>query len=146
MSARHNVSIRLARNKAEIGKAFKIREIVFMKEQRVSKRLESDGLDATSKHVLLFLDDEAVGAARVRFEGKTARLERMSILKPFRGRGLGKALMKYLINYSRRHGSKEAVIHAQYYLKDFYSSLGFAKKGKPFQEARIKHIKMVRAL
>jgi predicted GNAT family N-acyltransferase len=37
-------------------------------------------------------------------------------------------------------------MHAQYYLKQFYSLLGFAAEGRPFQEARMKHIQMVRAL
>ena len=146
MKLHPHISIRLARNKGELEKAFKIREIVFINEQHVSRRLERDWLDGTSKHVLLFLGGKAVGAARVRFEGKTARLQRMAILKQFRGRGLGKALVRHLLSYGRRHGAKNAVIHAQYYLKEFYSGLGFVGKGKPFQEACIQHIQMVRAL
>jgi ElaA protein len=34
-------------------------------------------------------------------------------------------------------------MNAQYYLLEYYRKLGFKPKGKPFDEAGIKHIKMV---
>lgn len=141
-SSRGLIAIRLARNTGETGHAFRIRRIVFMNEQGVSSRLEYDGFDAGSKHVLLFYRSKPVGAARIRANGNAAKLERIAILKSYRGKGLGKALTKWLMAYCRRKGFGVVRIHAQYCLKEFYRNLGFSPRGKIFKEAGIRHVEM----
>lgn len=49
--------------------------------------------------------DQVVGSGAVRrYEGNTAEIKRVWLLKPYRGRGLGKALMQRLIDFSQQSG------------------------------------------
>ena len=137
-----NMKIRLAKNKKELEDIFRIREIVFIKGQRVPRKRERDEFDKSAKHVIVFYNKKPIGCARVRFVHKKAKLERIALLKEYRNKGLGKMIMDYLINYCRKKKSKEIVLNSQYYIKDFYRKCGFKTRGKIFMDAGIKHIEM----
>ena len=76
-----NLKVRLIKNKKELGKVLKMREIVFIKEQNVPKDVEKDKLDKVAKHVIVLYKNKPIGCARIRFIGKKAKLERIAILK-----------------------------------------------------------------
>ena len=137
-----HIKIKIAENEKEIKQIFKIREIVFAKEQRVPRSIESDKFDKTSKHVIVNYKGKPIGCARVRFVNGNAKLERIAVLKSSRGKGIGKSIMNYLVNYCKDKRAKGVYMNAQYYLKDYYKKFGFKPKGKPFMEAGITHIKM----
>ena len=66
-------------------KAFKIRNLVFCEEQKVSKKIEFDGLDEFSNHYLAIINELPVGTARIREEKTgTFKIERMAVLKEYR--------------------------------------------------------------
>jgi len=136
------IQIIITTDKAEIDKALKIREEVFVKGQNVSKELEIDGLDDSSEHVLLYYNNKPTGTARIRYNDNKMRLERIAILDLARGKGLGIKLMEYLVKYAKEKKVKEIYMHAQYYLLDFYSKFGFKPRGDIFYEANIKHVEM----
>ena len=121
---------------------FKIRENVVIKVQNVPEKREKDELDKTAKHVIVIYKNKQIGCARIRFINKKAKLERIALLKKFRSKGFGKAIMDYLINYCKKKKVKEINLHSQYYIKDFYKSCGFKQRGKIFMDAGIKHIDM----
>lgn len=141
-------SIRLTKSKKEFEEVLKIRKIVFVKGQKVPVDIEIDGLDDKSKHVIVKYEDKTIGTARIRFFDNKSKIERLAILKKYRGKGLGerekKKTFQYVINYCKRKKKKinEIVIHAQYYLKNFYLKFGFKARGKKFKEAGIDHIEM----
>ncbi len=137
-----DLEVRLIKNKKEMQAVLKVREIVFIKEQKVPRHLDLDGLDKEARHVLVSYKNRPVGCARIRFIGKKAKLERLALLKRYRGMGFGKAITEYLISYCKKKKVKEIILHSQYYLKDFYGKLGFKPRGKTFMEAGIKHIEM----
>lgn len=137
-----DLKIRLIRNRKELEEVFKIREIVFIKGQNVPRVLEMDSFDRSASHVIVFKNNRTIGCARIRFTGNKAKLERIAILKRYRGKGLGKKLVDYLIKYCKKRGVGTIILHSQYYLKDFYKSCGFKARGNPFIEAKIKHIEM----
>ena len=136
--------IRLVRNKQELRDVFAIREAVFMREQHVSAALEWDGLDDTTKHVILFFRRKPVGCARIRFVHKKIKLERIAILKGYRGLGLGRKIMNYLLRYCARRPEREIILHAQVAVVPFYEKFGFRRRGKEFLDARIPHVEMYR--
>ena len=140
--AKNNLKIRLIKNKNDLDRVLRIRKIVFIKEQKVPEELEIDGLDKMAKHVIVLYKNKVIGCTRIRFIGKKAKLERISLLKHCRGKGFGKFLMEFLINYCKNNKAKTIVMNAQFYLKDYYSRFGFKPKGKSFMEAGIKHIEM----
>jgi ElaA protein len=62
-----------------------------------------------------------------------------------RGTGIGKELMKRSINECYRlFGAQPIKIGAQYYLKQFYGSLGFEQVSEIYLEDGIEHIYMVK--
>jgi predicted GNAT family N-acyltransferase len=137
-----DLKIRLMQNKKDLEHILKIREIVFIKGQKVPKHRERDNLDSSAKQVLVLYKNNPVGCARIRFIGRKAKLESIALLKRYRGRGFGIFMMGYLINYCRKKKIKEIVLHSQCYIQDFYNNCGFKPRGKVFMDAGIRHIEM----
>lgn len=143
-----NIKIRLTRNKKELENVLNLRKTIFIRGQNVPASRELDGLDHCSKHVIIFLNQPGqsvpIGCARIRIIGKTAKLERIGILKKYRSKGIGLLLMKYLYRYCKLRNMRKIELHSQEYVKRFYAKLGFKTKGKTFMDAGIRHIKMER--
>jgi len=136
------ISVRVARTRDEIERAFAVREEVFIRGQRVPRSIEMDGRDGESRHFLAYYRGKLAGCARIRFIGKKAKLERIAVRKPYRRRGLGRAITARLVSYARRQGAREALMHAQCQAGDFYEKCGFSPCGDVFLEAGMKHRKM----
>jgi cystathionine beta-lyase len=127
-----------------LARALEIREKVFIQGQNVPRHIEIDGLDDQAVHYLLFLKGLPVGTARTRTIDQAVKIERLAILPVCQRQGLGKTLMARIIKDSLKAAPKEIVLHAQFHLADFYSGLGFKKRGKIFYDAGIRHIEMYR--
>ena len=125
-------------------KAFEIRNLVFCKEQKVSKKIEFDGLDQFCDHYIAKINELPIGTARVREQTRgTFKIERMAVLKPYRKKGVGKAIIKEILkNYLNLGKINKLVLNSQIEAKDFYKKFGFVEVGEEFIEANILHIKM----
>jgi predicted GNAT family N-acyltransferase len=130
-------------NNKEYNQTIKIREIVFIMEQNVSKELEMDQFDKESEHFIAYLNNNPIGCARIRKVYDYVKLERIAILKEYRGNGFGRELTNFLINYCNKKGFNEIHINSQIYVSNFYEKLGFKKIGEKFLEANIEHIEMI---
>jgi predicted GNAT family N-acyltransferase len=124
-----------------------IRTVVFIEEQRCAPDEEWDGFDDTSRHLLGWLGDTPIGVARwrtVSHEGQAlAKLERFAILKPYRGRGFGRDLIVETMRDAQLAGFADYLVHAQAYLEDLYTNLGFERFGEAFVEADLPHVRMI---
>jgi predicted GNAT family N-acyltransferase len=116
-----------------------IREQVFMQEQSVPAELEWDGLDAEAKHLLLNIGQQPVACARLL---PTQHLGRMAVLPEWRGKGLGRRLMQYAIDYAQHHAWHAIHISAQIQVQGFYQRFGFAVTSEPYLDAGIWHCDM----
>lgn len=139
---KNDIQVRVAREKKEVGEAFRVRETVFINEQKVSREEEMDEHDGTATHVIAYYNDEVAGCGRIRFLGERAKLERLAILKEFRKKGVGRKVLEFMIAHSKEKGAVEAYGHAQLYARDFYEKCGFKARGGEFMEANIRHIEM----
>lgn len=138
----NNLEIKKVNNKDDLEKVIEIRKNVFIKEQNVPLDIEIDGLDSEAEHFIVYLDDEPIGCARVRVDNRIAKLERIAIIKRYRGKGFGKKLTKFLINYCREKNFNEIFLHSQTNVTEFYEKIGFKVRGEPFFEADIEHMEM----
>ena len=121
-----------------------IRETVFIHEQGVPVELEWDGLDSACAHVLAWNNrGEAIGTARMQQNGTIGR---MAVLKDWRGRGVGRALLQTLLDLATRRGLSRVTLSAQIHALGFYERAGFDVVGEPFIDAGIPHRKMVKEL
>lgn len=76
----------------------------------------------------------------------TGQIGRLAVLKPFRKRGVGGALLEAVLRSAKAAGMREVWMHAQTHAEGFYAAHGFAPEGERFMEAGIEHIMMRKAL
>ncbi len=119
--------------------AFCIRREVFIKEQNIAPEEEYDEYDLIAMHYLATINDKPVGTVRFLIEDTQGRIGRMAVLKTYRRRGIGRALLNRVIKEARLHGLEKLYLHAQLASLEFYRSSGFIPYGKPFNEADIPH-------
>ena len=118
-----------------------VREAVFVREQRVPVELEWDGLDDQCLHMLA--EDpqgNPIGTGRLLPDG---HIGRMAVLKEWRGRGVGAALLRALMEEGEKRGFRELALAAQVQAMSFYEKAGFVAEGEVFDEAGIPHRNMV---
>ena len=113
-----------------------IRFEVFVREQRVPAELEMDAMDAQCLHALAFHGQVAVGTGRLLPDG---HIGRMAVLREFRQRGIGGAMLKRLIEAARARGDREVALSAQVHALPFYRAHGFVEEGPQYEEAGIAH-------
>lgn len=124
-----------------------VRTEVFIDEQRVPEPEEWDGRDEDAVHVLAVAPDGTpIGTGRLLREGDTARVGRMAVRRPWRGRGVGDALLRALLDAARERGSRDAVLDSQLHAIPFYARHGFVAEGPRFLDAGIVHRRMRRSL
>ena len=116
--------------------AQRIRFAVFVQEQGVPAELEMDEMDERCLHALAFHEGQAIGTGRLLPDG---HIGRMAVLKPWRGRGVGAALLGRLVEAARRRGDGEALLSAQVHALGFYRAHGFVPYGAVYEEAGIPH-------
>jgi len=118
-----------------------IRETVFIHEQHVPVELEWDEFDANCLHMLA-LDSAGypIGTARLLPDG---HIGRMAVLKDWRGRSVGSALLLRLLAEARKRHLQQVIVNAQTYAAVFYARFGFQTAGEEFIDAGIPHVRMV---
>lgn len=122
---------------------FAIRTKVFVEEQHVPIDLELDEYEQEAVHFLASVDDEPAGVARMRWiDDRTAKAERVAVLIPFRGCGVGRELMLALEKYAKFEQATSVKLHAQLTAQSFYERLGYEAFGDNFLDAGIEHIAM----
>lgn len=114
-----------------------LRREVFVLEQAVPESLEMDGRDEECVHALAEdLAGMVIGTARLLPEG---RIGRVAVRQDWRGRGVGAALMRALMEAADSRGLPVLELHAQSWTVAFYEKLGFVAEGEEFEEAGILH-------
>ena len=121
--------------------AASIRSKVFVKEQKISSRIEFDGLDKDCQHYLVFDDNKAIATARWRKTEKGIKIERFAVLYEYRNEGVGKFMLQTMINDLDSLDTM-FYLHAQENVVKFYEKFGFKTEGSKFTEANIVHYKM----
>ncbi len=138
------IKVKFATWKKDRREIVKIRKTVFVKEQNVPEELDFDGLDENCSHVLAFVESQIpIGTARMLPDG---HIGRVAVLKKWRGLGVGKSLVKKLMEKAARLGLLEVYLNSQESAIGFYEKIGFRKKGKLFYEAGIPHLQMRKAI
>lgn len=131
---------------ADLDTAFSIRRTVFVEEQRVDEREEYDEYEIISRHFLAWSDGIPCGTARWRRTSNGVKMERFAVLKDYRGQGVGKALVRAVLDniFQQQPEPIESIyLHAQLSAILLYASFGFVTVGSQFEEAGIQHYKMV---
>lgn len=128
----------------DLAGAHAVRTAVFVDEQGVPAALERDALDASSRHVLATAaDGTPIGAGRIAPDG---RIGRLAVRSDWRGRGVGEAMLRALLDAARDAGLAQTYLHAQLQAMTLYARAGFVAEGVPYEEAGIAHRTMRRVV
>lgn len=123
---------------AELLKA--VREAVFIHEQHVPHDLEWDGMDETATHLLAQTQaGDAIGCARLIGDGSIGR---MAVVKPWRGLGVGHALLTQAVSIYQQLGITPITLSAQIHAIPFYEKFGFVCCSESYLDAGIQHVDM----
>lgn len=137
------IDVHIIENQQELETAFDIRRQVFMGEQGISEAEEFDGLDEKSTHYIANIAGTAAGSVRVRplkkNEGGDVKIERLCVLKDYRGFGVGRKMMERILKDIKANGHKTVLLYGQTHAVGFYQSFGFKPFGDEFLDARIPH-------
>lgn len=127
--------------------AVNIRYEVFVEEQKVPADVEIDELEDKSHHVVLYEDEQPMGTARIYHRGDGIyKIQRVAVLKNYRGKGIGVQLMKECeLQISKLRGTK-ITLGAQLQALSFYEKLGYTAEGAEFMDAGIPHREMTKML
>ena len=135
------------KTQAEREAAFAIRREVFIQEQGVPPHLERDEFDESSTHFVVYDDDKIVATARVQeLPSDIGIVERVCVIKSYRGLGLGVLIMKEIETFARQAELKRLKLTAQSYAVPFYEKLQYICTTPEFMDAGIPHRVMEKTL
>lgn len=137
-----NIEVKKCETDQEITDAKFVRHAVFVEEQGIDKNIQEE-CDDECDHFVSYANNSPVGAGRVKYLNKnTAKIERVAVLKDFRGQGIGKKVFEGILDNLSRKKVSEVTLDAQYHAKGFYEKFGFREFGEKFEEVGITHIVM----
>lgn len=137
------ISVHKISNNTDLQKAFAIRDIVFVQEQGCPADLEHEH-DDMATHFLTTVDHVPAAAARWRKTDAGYKLERFAVLKAYRRQGLATVLIRAVLA-DLPADARYIYLNAQTDAIPVYEKSGFVPVGEPFEEAGIRHMKMVKA-
>ncbi len=141
MDTPRTFTVRAASWRDDIAPLQDLRRWVFIIEQQVPEELEWDEADARSVHALaLDMEERPIGTGRLLPDGHIGRI---AVVREWRRRGVGSAILAWLIARAREQGCRVVQLHAQTHAMGFYARHGFIAHGEVFTEAGILHRAML---
>ena len=140
MTSSLKFTVRAASWQDDLAALQNLRRRVFIIEQQVPEALEWDEADAVSVHALA-LDAQGlpIGSGRLLPDG---HIGRMAVVPQWRRRGVGSAILVFLIGCARQQGHAAVHLNAQTRAIGFYAQHGFVVHGNEFMDAGIPHRRM----
>ena len=130
----------------ELYQIMRLRSEVFVVEQNCVF-LDADNKDQQCLHLMGWIENDLVAYTRLAPPGYIYRepsIGRVVTSPSYRKNKIGYALMEKSIEHCRKlFGNAAIKIGAQYYLKNFYASLGFKQISDIYLEDGIEHIYML---
>ena len=141
------IRVTVVRTAAAMQAVRDIRHAVFVAEQGIPPELDRDGRDKSAVHVLVWCGASAVATGRMlRVGPQEGQLARIAVLPAFRGRGLGREVVRALEAEARKQGLRRLRLQAHRHLEDFYRNLGYECTGTTARAGTHVVIDMARTL
>ena len=134
------LDIRFTQNNKDMLSCLDLRRTVFIEEQNVPENEEVDGDDPDCDHILLTVSDIPVGAARLKYYNDFVKVQRVCVLKNYRGQGIGSNIINFIIRHVEKNDIRSSVrLGSQIHALEFYKRLGFIEFGEEYLDAGILH-------
>ena len=144
--------MREPRTKADFAAVYELRRRVFGEEQGIVDAGVADADDARSIHALALFREWPAAPPRPVATGRltlgagpdgAALVTWVATLPPYRRRGIGEAVMRFLLQAADQARAPAVVLSAQVPALAFYRRLGFRPYGSRFTVRGIEHQPMV---
>lgn len=126
----------------------RVRQEVFVLEQKITSDEEFDGIDNQCVHIFLEGDGVIIGYCRIVPAGvayENVSIGRVLVKKEYRRKGIAQEILNAAMSYIKVYfNDTKIVLSAQLYAKKLYESVGFIQNSDIYDEAGIAHIKMYR--
>lgn len=134
------IDIKFTQNDREMLSCLSLRRTVFIEEQNVPENEEVDEDDPNCDHILLTISDDPVGAARLKYYDNFVKVQRVCVLKNYRGQGIGSNIINFIIKHIEKNDIRNSVrLGSQIHALEFYKGLGFVEFGEEYLDAGILH-------
>lgn len=109
--------------------ALDLRITVFVDEQGFVD--EVDEADSFATHLVMYDNEKPIATCRffLKEDNETYMFGRLCVLKEYRGKSLGREMLKKVEEVVKEKGGKAIILHSQYHAKDFYIRCGFTQQG-----------------
>ena len=108
------------KTKNEMEISFRIRNLVFCDEQKISKEIEFDNLDHLCEHFLVYKEETPIATGRVRLKDNNLyKIERVAVLSNYRRSKVGSLLMKEIIKIYSGLKDTKIILHSQLAVQNF---------------------------
>jgi predicted GNAT family N-acyltransferase len=128
----------------ELNDAFSVRRTVFIDEQHVPEEEEIDQYENDATHVVVYDNEQPVGAGRLRIVDNIGKAERICILSTHRKLGAGKLIMNKIEETAKNKGLSKMKLNAQTHAEKFYMNQGYDTISGVFMDAGIPHVTMIK--
>lgn len=124
--------------------AVAIRTKLFFDNIKNSSALIDDEFEAKSIHLVSLNEDKVVGTGRLNIENKVGTISQMAIKENFQNKGIGREILKVLIEKSNNYKTTEIKLGARETAIPFYEKFGFIVIGQkyPSKKTGISHQQM----
>ena len=124
-----------------------IRNTVFVDEQHVPPEMEVDEFENLATYVTGYLNSVPVVTARLLpIDQYTYKVQRVAVLKGYRGRKIGKQIMIEIERFAIENNRTSLILGAQDQAMNFYVSLGYLINSEGYLDAGIAHHDMIKKL
>ncbi|MDP4550844.1 GNAT family N-acetyltransferase [Alkalihalobacillus macyae] len=138
--------VKVVESNNELDDAFKVRNTVFVEEQKVPAELEIDEHENDATHFVAYDDRIPVAAGRFRVVDQMAKVERICVLSSYRKTGLGQELINTIEEQAEKLNLSKMKLNAQLSAVGFYNKLGYETVSGEFMDAGIPHVTMTKEL
>lgn len=137
----------VAHGGSEYGETVELRRRVLRRPLGLDFTREQLASERGSIHLALYKYGRLAACLVLRPEGEYGiQMRQVAVDEGMRGRGLGRRLVRISEKVARESGYKRMFCHARETAVDFYSKMGYEKRGERFEEVTVPHLYMEKAL
>ena len=115
----------------ELQEAYKIRDEIFVKEQKLFSKSDRDAYDSRAIHIVALLDNEVVGTVRVYERDSGVWFgSRLAVRRPFRGK-VGGMLVQKAVETVKERNATRFLAYVQLPAVPFFRRRRWKSVGKP---------------
>ena len=119
---------------------WRIRQLAMYPDKEIKQMELANDFDGV--HFGIYHEYELTGVVSLCAQENLAQFRKMAVLPEAQGKGFGKQLLLYVIDYCKQQKIETLWCNARISAVEFYKKIGFATIGEPYLQNHLEYIKM----